>query len=92
MIKIFNQNEGIKKEITVVGHAKDEKVCAAVSGLFVALAESAQKDGSLDRYNQGQDAQRVTVYRTKNAKRFLQMFYVGVEAIAREYPEEVMVF
>lgn len=91
MIKIYDVVDGGKYQITVIGHAKDEKVCAGVSALYVALAETAGKEGALADHTEGTDAKRAYIWRTKTIKPYISMFRQGVRAIAREYPEDVMI-
>jgi len=89
MIKIYIVIEGGQYQITVIGHAKDEKVCAGVSALYVALLETAQKEGALAQHTEGADAKRAYIWRTKGMRRHMDMFRTGLDAMRREYPEEV---
>jgi uncharacterized protein YsxB (DUF464 family) len=91
MIKVYMNQEAGRHVVTVVGHAEDDRVCAGVSALYVALVETAQREGSLDRYLPGGKAQRAYIWRTKPMRAHIQMFRQGVEAIAREYPEHAAV-
>ena len=87
MIKTYIAQDGGQYQVTVFGHAEDEKVCAGVSALYVALVETADKEGALAGRTEGADAQRAYIWRTKPMRRHMDMFRSGVEAIAREYPE-----
>lgn len=87
MIKVIIVQEAGKYQVTVFGHAEDEKVCAGVSALYVALAETAKREGALSSFTEGADAQRCYIWRTKGMRRHMDMFRQGVSAIAREYPE-----
>lgn len=87
MVKVYVVQEAGKYQVTVFGHAEDERVCAGVSALYVALVETAGKEGALAGHTEGADAQRAYIWRTKPMRRHMDMFRSGVEAIAREYPE-----
>jgi len=93
MIRVFESNEGPLIILTVTGHAEHgdapghDIVCAGVSALYVALAESAARDGALSEHLEGADAKRLKLYPTRAARHYLRMFRVGLEALAREYPE-----
>lgn len=89
MIKIYLTQESGQYQLTVVGHAQDEKVCAGVSSLYVALLETADKDGALAGHTEGADAKRAYIWRTKNMRRHMDMFLTGARALNREYPEHV---
>jgi uncharacterized protein YsxB (DUF464 family) len=89
MIKVYVVQDGGQYQVTVIGHAEDEKVCAGVSSLYVALLETANKEGALAGHTEGADAKRAYIWRTKPMRRHMDMFRTGLEAMRREYPEYV---
>lgn len=89
MVKIYIAQEGGQYQLTLIGHAQDEKVCAGVSSLYVALLETASREGSLATHSEGTDAKRAYIWRTKTMRRHMDMFRTGIEALRREYPEHV---
>ena len=89
MIKVYVVQDGGQYQVTVIGHAADEKVCAGVSSLYVALLETANKEGALAGHTEGADAKRAYIWRTKPMRRHMDMFRTGMEAMRREYPEHV---
>lgn len=89
MIKIYSVQDGGQYQVTVVGHAIDETVCAGVSSLYAALLLTAEKEGALAGHTEGADAKRAYIWRTKAMRRHMDMFRTGVEAIAEEYREHV---
>ena len=91
MVKVYIAQEAGQYQITVIGHAEDDKVCAGVSTLYVALFETAEKEGSLAQHTEGVDAKRVYIWRTKTMRRHMDMFRTGIEALHREYPEDVRI-
>lgn len=91
VVKVYVVQDGGKYQVTVFGHAEDQKVCAGISALYVALVETADKEGALAGHTEGADAQRAYIWRTKPMRRHMDMFRGGVEAIAREYPEHCKV-
>jgi len=91
MIKVYVAQEAGQYQITVIGHAQDERVCAGVSSLYVALVETAGKEGALAEHTGGADAQRAYIWRTKGMRRHMDMFRAGIEAMRREYPEEIRI-
>lgn len=91
MVKIGITQDGAKYCITVVGHANDEKVCAGISALYVALVETADRLNVLESHTNGADAKRAYIWRAKNIKPQIDMFRNGVRAIIREYPEQAAV-
>ena len=88
MIKIYSVQDGGQYQVTVVGHAIDETVCAGVSSLYAALLLTAEKEGALAGHTEGADAKRAYIWRTKVMRRHMDMFRTGVEAIAKRYPED----
>lgn len=88
MIKVYVVQDGGQYQVTVIGHG-DEKVCAGVSTLYVALLETANKEGALAGHTEGADAKRAYIWRTKPMRRHMDMFRTGLEALRREYPEHV---
>ena len=91
MVKVYIAQEAGQYKLTVIGHAEDEKVCAGVSSLYVALLETAEKEGALAEHMEGSDAQRAYIWRTKSMRRHMDMFRTGVEAMHREYPDHVRI-
>lgn len=95
MILVEIKIQPVTYEITVAGHAGhrgqdgEDIVCAGVSALFMAICDAAEADGTEEDYTDGPEAKRVRLYRTAGNGRYLTMFRRGIEAIEREYPENV---
>ena len=91
MVKTYIAQDHGQYQITVIGHAEDDIVCAGISALYVALMETANKEGSLVGHTEGADAKRAYIWRTKGMRRHMDMFRTGIEALHREYPENVRI-
>ena len=88
MIRVYISQGAGQYQVTVTGHG-DEQTCAGVSSLYVALVETAEREGALASHTEGADAKRAYMWRTKGMRRHMDMFFQGVCAMAREYPEHV---
>lgn len=80
-------SEGEDTVVKIKGHA-DEKVCAAVSGLFYALLAYLEESGSAIKKSTVEPGEAELVFNCENKEAF-KMFTSGLYGIEKEHKESL---